>query len=398
MNSHRLRQLRHARGLSLEALAARMGGIVTKQALFKYEQGSSRPSAAVMNRLAAALGVKTMDLWAEPIIEVEFVAYRKGSGLLKRDEAVAEGLVREGLQARVQLQDLIQQPDTVDLPVRALPIGSLEDAERAAEDLRARWDLGLDPICSMTSMLEDRSVHVFEIEASDKFDGISAIAHQDDRVRAAAVVTRRGLPGERQRLDLAHELGHLVLNAATAVDEESAAFRFGGAFLAPAKAVRREVGDARSVISVKELLLLKQRYGISMQALVRRFYDLEIINASHYKWWCVEINRRHWRRSEPQALPPEQPQWLPRSTLHALAEGLLTREQAESILGRSLEQGQPLPLVEKRAFLRLPVEERRRILAEQATEAAAYYEAHPEWKELQGGDILDYSEPDSQAR
>ncbi len=397
MNSQRLKQLRQARGLSLEALAARMGGIVTKQALSKYEQGKATPSATVTNRLAAALGVKAAYLWSEPVIDVQFIAYRKGSGLLKRDQAVAESLVRERLEARVRLEDLVRPAYTAQLPVQSLPVKCLEDAERSADRLRARWDLGLDPICSMTGTLEDHSVHVIEIDASERFDGIAAIARQDGQLRAAAVVTRRGLPGERQRLDLAHELGHLVLDTVPAVDEEDAAFRFGAAFLAPAQTVRQEVGASRSMIPDRELLLLKQRYGMSMQALVRRFCDLGIISISYYREWFVSASRRHWRKSEPVPLPPERPQWLERNALHALAEGLLTRDEAESLLGRKLEGRQPLSLVERRAFLKLPLEERRRILAEQAEEAAVCYEAHPEWRELQGGDIVEYTEQGSQS-
>src|SRR5450756_1113927 len=81
MISQRLRQLRLARGLSLEALAAAIGGAVTKQALSKYEQGTARPSPVVLNRLAEALGVKAAYLLSEPDIEVQFIAYRKGSAL-----------------------------------------------------------------------------------------------------------------------------------------------------------------------------------------------------------------------------------------------------------------------------------------------------------------------------
>ena len=81
MLSQRLRVLRLARGLSLDGLAAQMGGIVTKQALSKYELDKARPSPVVLNKLAAALGVKAAYLWSDPTIEVEFVAYRKGSAL-----------------------------------------------------------------------------------------------------------------------------------------------------------------------------------------------------------------------------------------------------------------------------------------------------------------------------
>ena len=54
---------------------------------------------------------------------------------------------------------------------------------------------------------------------------------------AAAIATRRGTSGDRHRLNVAHELGHLTLNPSEDVDEEKAAFRFGAAFLAPRRAV-----------------------------------------------------------------------------------------------------------------------------------------------------------------
>jgi hypothetical protein len=38
----------------------------------------------------------------------------------------------------------------------------------------------------------------------------------------------------------------------------------------------------------------------------------------------------------------------------------------------------------------LPIEERRKIMAEQAEKMAQYYEQNQEWKELQGGDIIEY--------
>jgi transcriptional regulator with XRE-family HTH domain len=69
MNSQRLKQLRLARGLSLDALAAKLGGIVTKQALSKYEQGKAKPSPRVLTQLASTLGVKAVHLFTEPELE-----------------------------------------------------------------------------------------------------------------------------------------------------------------------------------------------------------------------------------------------------------------------------------------------------------------------------------------
>lgn len=391
MVGERLKQLRLARGLSLEALAAELGGIITKQALSKYELGTSQPSLVILGKLASALGVKAAHLYKVPSVRVNFIAYRKGSGLLKREKEKVESLVREVMEERIRLQALTHPREGVNVPVQKIAVKSAEDAEHAAESLRTQWNLGIDPITNITSVLEDRLVHVLEIDTGEKFDGISAVAYnEDNEVIAAAVVTRRGLPGGRQRLSLSHELGHLVLNVAEEADEEQMAFRFASAFLSPSGAVRRTVGSQRSFIGSDELLLLKQRFGLSIQALLYRLHDLAIITDSYYKQWCIDINRLGWRRHEPLELPPEESRWLQARVLRALAEGLLTPEDAERILGKQIGTKAPLSLVERRSFMKLPIEERRRLLAEQAEKLTSYYKMDTEWKDLQGGEPVEY--------
>ena len=391
MISQRLKQLRQARGLSLEALAAAMGGIVTKQALSKYEQGKARPSSVVLNKLAETLNVKAARLLSKPTIHVQFIAYRKLSGLPKKEQARVQGLVRHTLEERIRLQELTQQFDGSDLPVQACRVDQLEDAERAAETLRKQWRLGLDPIASVVGVLEGHLIHVLQVDVSHKFDGISAVAYDDSKhVAGAAVVTRRGVAGERQRLNLTHELGHVVLNISKKVDEEKAAFRFGAAFLAPADLMYREIGSKRAFILPEELLLLKRRLGMSLQAVLYRLRDLRIITESYYKKWCVDINRFGWRKQEPGEMPPEQSQWLRQHMLRGLAEGMVTREEAERTLGEAIEGSPPLSLIERRAFMKLPLEERRKLLAEQAEKMMDHYKRDSEWKELQAGDLVEY--------
>jgi hypothetical protein len=54
-------------------------------------------------------------------------------------------------------------------------------------------------------------------------------------------------------------------------------------------------------------------------------------------------------------------------------------------------QTQQSILEERRAFMKLPLEERRKILAQEAEEAAEHYqEDYKEWNDLQGGDIVEY--------
>ncbi len=387
--SQRLRQLRLVRGMTLDALAAALGGIVTKQALSKYERGKMCPSAVVLNKLAAVFRVKSAYLWSEPLVTVKFIAYRKGSGLRKREQAKVEVFVRQALEDRVHLQELVQEHNGTDVPVQEWRVRSLDDAENAAGELRSRWNLGSDPIASVTGVLEDHHIHVLEIDARERFDGISAVASGDaGHVAAAAVVSRRGVPGERQRLNLAHELGHLALKPSKRVDEEKAAFRFGAAFLVPASAIRREIGTTRTYIQTAELFLLKRRFRVSIQSLLYRFRDLGIISEHYYRQWCMDINRTGWRKREPEEQTPERPQWLRQNVLRAFAEGLLSASDAERMLGKPIEVEQPLSLVERHAFMKLPLDERRRRMVEQADRVAEHYERSTEWRSLEGADLV----------
>lgn len=46
--------------------------------------------------------------------------------------------------------------------------------------------------------------------------------------------------------------------------------------------------------------------------------------------------------------------------------------------------------INRREFLKLSLEERRRILAEQAELILSHYQQDTEWKELETGDLVDY--------
>ena len=370
MIAERLKQLRLARGFSLDALVEEMGGVVTKQAISKYETGKAQPTPIVLQSLAKTLGVKTSELLRPPQVAVDFIAYRKGAGLRKKEQAQVENLVERALEERVRLQEMMGEVGTFNLPVRKFAVGSVEDAEVAAATLRERWKLGDAPIASVVGMLEDHLIHVIEIDADEKFDGISAITNdRNGKPRGAAVVTRRGVPGERQRMNLAHELGHIVMEVPEDVDEEKAAFRFAGAFLAPADALQREVGLRRGFVQGEELIMLKLKYGISVQALLYRLQALGIIGPSHYRQWCIAINKQGYRKQEPYELDAERPQWLRRTVLRALSEGLMNRDDAQRVLGEEVQEDSLSPrILERKELTRMPVEERRRLLARQVAE------------------------------
>ena len=374
----------------MDELVAAMGGIVTKQALSKYERNQTRPTQAVLRTAAKALGVSTARLIEADPIRIEVRAYRRKARMGKKEMDRIENFTAMSLEDRVKLEDVLGLTTSVAESVPQIGVDNVAGVEDAAAKVRDRWSLGEDPISCVMDTFEKHHIHVVEVEASAAFDGISAVARgRKGSVLGAAVVIRKGLPGERQRLNLTHELGHLVLCLAEGVEEEKAAFRFGAAMLAPADAVRREVGARRRYVDVQELLLLKRRYGMSVQALLYRLRDLGIISESQYRLACMEINRIGWRREEPMELEVEKPTWLRQNVLRAVSEGLLSTGEGEQILGETVKKKPALSLVERRALMAMPVEERRRHLREQAERIAEEYEPESDWQALAGEDFVE---------
>ena len=326
----RIKQARKASRLSLRALADQAG--ISAMAISKYERNESVPSSGVLARLAQALEVP-LDYFFRPASQgVPLRAYRKHASLKKKDESAILARIQEWLDRYHEIENLFPQAvRQADLPV--YPIEGLEEIEQVALDLRKRWRLGLDAIENLTGLLEDQGIKVGLIDGFDHFDACTFLADG-----LPVIVTRADLPGERQRYNLSHELGHIVLEISSELDQEKAAHRFAGAFLVPATVARYELGDQRSDLELHELYLLKRKYGLSMQAWIYRAKDLGIIS----EWTARRLFKRFrshgWRLQEPgEPLPPEEPLRLELLVYRALAEDLISRSRAQELLGKPLQ-------------------------------------------------------------
>ncbi|WP_424183784.1 ImmA/IrrE family metallo-endopeptidase [Actinokineospora sp. G85] len=118
----------------------------------------------------------------------------------------------------------------------------------------------------------------------------------------------------RQRFDVAHELGHLVMHG----DEEpgnniieNQANRFAAEFLMPAEQIAPRL-PARADWQL--LAQLKETWGVSLQALLYRSRQLGIMRDVTYRNAMTTISTRGWRRREPgEVVAVEQPSMLPRA-------------------------------------------------------------------------------------
>ena len=379
----RLREIRLAKGFTLEELASAMNGQLTKQALSKYETGKSQPRPTMLVALARALGVKTAELISEPDYSIECLRYRTRAALHPRSKERVEATLRYSLERRLRLEDRLSVGRRPMLPDKPQFVRSLSGAEDAAGSIRRKWELGAGPIPNFTEVLERQSIHVFEVAGDDDFDGLAATARDEDgKLRAVGIAENPDTAGDRQRFNLAHELGHVAVKPSADMDEEAAVHRFAGALLVPASLVYDEVGCRRSEVSLDELLLLKQSWGVSVQCILHRLRDLDVISQNQYEWWWREIEALGYSKVEPVRLPREESTWERRNLARALAEGLMTREQAAAYLGVE-RPARAADGIDRRALMKLSLEDRRAVLRTHAEQLVGYYEnaASDEWLE-----------------
>ncbi|MHB1629287.1 MAG: helix-turn-helix domain-containing protein [Bacilli bacterium] len=309
--------------MSTRELAQQVG--VSAAAISKFERGEISPSQRTLLRLAKALSVGVEYFFREVRVKTLAPAYRKHSALGKSVQKAIEATIVETVERYLIVEEYTPQRAVDDIPTFA--IQSIQDAEQAARAIRNKWELGNDPIDDLCGRLEDRGVKVIAVDAPQGFDGYSCWAN--DSIPVVAFNTRAS--GDRQRFDLAHELGHLILCGDTC-DPEKAAHRFAAALLVPAEAAVKELGERRSNLSFEELRLLKLEYGFSIQAWVRRAYDLGIIPQHTYGTLFRRLATMGWRTQEPGEVPREEPQRFQLLIHQALAENRMTPIYASQLL------------------------------------------------------------------
>lgn len=361
MFADRLRLARKKAGLSLQALSERVVPSVSAQAISKYESGKMMPSSSVLVGLGKALGVSLDFLMGGQVAALSGVEFRKHSGTSAQDRAHAEALVIEKLEDYLALEDILglDEPDDPFAAVRCDVVGSTHEIEHKARELRRVWELGNDPIPSMTDLLEKKGVKVIEADLPGRFDGLACtVKRTGDKPDTEVVVVSSRTNLERKRFNLAHEVAHRVINSVAdpaSMKLEKAMHRFAGAFLAPADHLCREVGEGRHGITYHELIRLKRFYGMSAAAMLIRLRDVGLLPESTVDY-AFRTYARTWRTKEPVPIEDgeglgafEKPLRFERLVYRALAEEMISPVRAAQLL--------KLPLAEVEAEMRGPREQ-----------------------------------------
>lgn len=337
----RMEQVLAARRLSQVQLAAMVG--VSAPTISKWRNGVQAPEASALEKLAEVMNVApewfTRPL-NKPLSKPRF-----------RSMASAHASARQMLWARLEwLQDItLALEEFVDLPGVEVPTGSFRDVdaiaasdiEHLAHQCRDEWRLGSGPIPDVLLALENAGVIVVrELTGVATIEGASS--WNAEGLRPFVLLAADKGNGFRSRFDAAHELGHLVLHkhlvgAVTPVIHtamENQAHYFAGAFLLPAASFTSEV---RLPVTLDNLLLLKQRWGVSVGAIIMRLHALGLVDDDEKMSLFKRRSARWGAKSEPgdDRRDPEFPRLLRRSIELVVESGVMGRGDLQRHLGLS---------------------------------------------------------------
>lgn len=338
--AERFKSARLMNGFSLQDLSDNLKNKISKQALHKYEKGDVVPDSEMLGLLCDVLGVRPDYFFRDNQVKLGEIEFRKLKKLpVKEEQRIIEHAI-DYLSRYIELEKLLNIDTQFNNPLKNWdPISTFSEIENAASEVRKAWKMGSDAISNVIELLEDQHVKVIYINAGDAYDGMQTWV-LDYNVPVIAINESNVKKEDRKRFTAMHELGHLLLpmpDKLTEKEKEKICHQFAAAMLFPADALRNELGKHRNKIHVQELGALKKQYGISMQAIIMRAKDLDIISDAYCRQLFVFFKQMNWRIEEPVDYDgKESSNRFDQLIFRALAEEVISVSKAASLKNQKL--------------------------------------------------------------
>lgn len=295
----RLSAARQRRGYTKRALAEKIN--VSSAAITQFENGTNQPSMQTITAMAFALNFPFKFFFGDDLDAIDprkltFRARREMSQRLRDSATAAASMAMQMIYPGFERQVNLPAVDIPDLSHIA------HKPALAAQEIRARWGLGTEPIAHMIRLLEAKGVQCYWIDELAR--SVDAYCYwRDTRPFIFFNLREDDLEGDgsRARFDAAHELAHLVLHRHISqfrhesADVELQADQFASEFLMPESQFGRE---APVLPVLSQFFILKERWGVSISAMVRRSHDIGKLSDWHYHLAFKEMSARQWRRQE----------------------------------------------------------------------------------------------------
>lgn len=204
-----------------------------------------------------------------------------------------------------------------------------------ARVLRRLWRLA-GPIRSMTELLEAAGVFIVMEDFRDH--QLAAVTLRADEHHPTLVYVNAALPPDRMRMAIAHELGHLVMDArtlASPAETETRAAGFAAEFLAPSADIAFDL-DRVSARTIHELDELRITWGVSAVSLTERARERGALTDREYRSLLRLLNETDRADGHQPGPATEQPTLVGRILAQCASAGYTDHELDEiSLLTRA---------------------------------------------------------------
>ena len=289
-NSILLKLVRQSMGMSQKEFAEQV--LDVKQAvLSKYENGVIVPPEDALQKLEQKTNYPQAFFYQ--------MASELPSGLVfHRKRSSLSSKVRERIESEVRLRALDVLTICKDNGVKSNIIERENRTPVAmAQALRKAWNLDGRPIVNLIDLLEQHNIVILKFDfETDKLDAF--FMPLPDGVVCIALNANEAFSADRHHFSLAHELGHALMHKEQVQDDslEKEADAFASEFLFPEKEAAEEYAEEMTFARLKEL---KQKWKISMQAILFRWHKLGLMGDASYRKYCIYFSSQGYRKHEP---------------------------------------------------------------------------------------------------
>ena len=292
--ARRLKLARIKAKLSMEALCNSMNGLVSKQAISKYESAKMLPSSTVLISLASNLNVD-VDYFFRPFtfeIDDFNMSFRKKADVGSKETSALKVQIQDDVERYLEIEEILGVKESYLKQIQCNKIETISDVETYALMVRQYWSLGIDGIANVQETLESHGVKLIYTDAPESFDGVSGIVNGTHSI---IVLNSKKTNIERRRLTSLHELGHLLLNEKFPTElpqkeQEKLCNAFASEMLLPSEIISCYFRN-NSSIAIEELVSLSEAYGISIDAIVHKLHSLRIVNDDRYRSFYIRKSK-----------------------------------------------------------------------------------------------------------
>jgi Zn-dependent peptidase ImmA (M78 family)/DNA-binding XRE family transcriptional regulator len=295
ISSARVRQARELKKLTQQELAEQVD--TSQSTIALIEGGQFIPNDLFVTRLALQLGFPPAFFRQKQSQE-----FPLGS-LLYRSHASIPSIERSLAHRYAQIAFELSERMGSKLQFGPLRLPQVNENPKLAAQL-ARSSMGLSPdtpIAHVIRACEKAGVLVVVLPvAIEKLDAFSLWAGR--KLTRPVIVLSGGKSGDRVRMSVSHELGHLVMHetlSQSMQDTERQAYEFAAEFLLPEQSIREELVPP---ITLTSLVPLKARWGVSLQALAMRAKETGVISERQCRYLFEQMSQKGWRKREPKNL------------------------------------------------------------------------------------------------